>query len=139
MTTPRPSRWTTFRTALRFATAVLLGLVVAVGVTLAPAPLYDPPGFGGGNVTCAMMMNVRPPLNWWLSIALFAGSWALSAYGLDRLLARRIGGHGRRASVGLASVVLVGVGALMLGTDWGVLLLSRPTEVAPAEDPGAGR
>ena len=96
-----------------------IALVVAVCVVSAPAPFYDPPGFGGDNVACAVMMQVRPPSNWWLFVAVFAGSAALSAYGLDRLLSRWVGGHGRRASAGLAAAMLVGFGGLLLGSDVG--------------------
>ena len=46
-------------------------------------------------------------------VAVFAASAALSAYALDRLLARWIGARSRRSSIGLATSVFVGVGALL--------------------------
>ncbi len=106
-----PDRTSPLRTALRFAVAAPLALVLA-GVVMS-LPVRDAPGIGGDSLACAVMMGLDPPTNWWVFIALFAASAALSAYALDRLFARWIGGHGQRSSIGLGIAVIIGVGMLL--------------------------
>ena len=110
--TPRlPARTSPIRTGLRFVVAVPVALALAA--FLVSFPVYEGPGVGGNSLACAVMMEIEAPVNWWVFVAVYAVVAALLAAGLDRLLARWIGGQGPRSSVGLGvGLLVVIVGAL---------------------------
>lgn len=105
-------------TGLRLAVGVPVALVVAVLVM--NLPVRDAPGFGGDSLACAVMMEVKAPSNWRLFVAVFAGTSALVAYGVDRFLARWVGAKGRLVSGALAAGVLVVVGSPLAMTEVGI-------------------
>ena len=108
------------RTGLRFVLAVPSAVVLST--LLMFLPVRDAPGFGFGSdsLTCAVLMEITSPANWWVFTALEATLGALCAYFIDRLLARWMGGYGRRASIGLSAIMLVSIVIMLAVADVGI-------------------
>ena len=105
-----PGFSSTIRTGFRFVLGVPVAFFLAALAMMA-IPVFDGPGFGFGSdsLTCAVLMQIASPYNWWIFIALDAAITALFAYVLDRFLTRWFGGYGHRASVGLGVIVFTAI------------------------------